>query len=55
MDTSHRNIAPSAVLQQAISKFEQEEPGHLATFAAAPKFLGARPGYYFSRGPSGVG
>ena len=55
MDNSHRNVAPSAVLQQAIRKFEQEEPGHLATFSAAAKFQGARPGYYFGRGASGVG
>lgn len=51
---AHRQ-APTAILHQAISQFEAEEPSHLPPFVTAPKFQGARPGYYFSRGPNGVG
>ncbi|KAL4421715.1 hypothetical protein ABPG77_002331 [Micractinium sp. CCAP 211/92] len=50
-----RRLAPTAILQQAISQFEQEGSRALPEFVAAPKFQGARPGYYFGRGASGVG
>lgn len=50
-----RRLAPTAILQQAISQFEQEGSRALPEFVAAPKFQGPRPGYYFGRGASGVG
>ena len=53
---AHR-AAPTAILQAAISKFEERSDGvsGLPQFMAAPRFAGARPGYYFGRGASGVG
>ncbi|PRW61313.1 beta-catenin 1 [Chlorella sorokiniana] len=51
---AHRQ-APTAILQQALSQFEAEEPSGAAAFVPAARFLGARPGYYFSKGPSGLG
>lgn len=51
---AHRQ-APTAILQQALRTFEAEEPSHQAAFVPAARFQGARPGYYFSKGPSGLG
>jgi hypothetical protein len=48
---SGRRGAPASVLQQAVDRFEQDGPA----FAAATTFQGARPGYFFGRGSSGVG
>ena len=55
--------APSAVLQAALSRFAEAAPGQqalvgedgLPTFVAAPRFQGAKPGYFFSKGAFGVG
>lgn len=51
---AHRQ-APTAILQQALSQFEAEEPSQQAAFVPAARFQGARPGYYFSKGPNGLG
>lgn len=51
---SHR-AAPTAILHEAISQFEAVDAEHLPAFVPTPKFQGARPGYYFGRGTSGVG
>jgi hypothetical protein len=48
--------APSAILQQALSRFEQDgAPPGGELFIASAKWQGARPGYYFGRGSKGVG
>ena len=46
--------APVAILQQVVSEFEAEG-GQLAPFLPAPKWAGARPGYFFGRGAQGQG
>lgn len=51
---SHRQ-APTAILQQALSQFEAEEPTQQAAFIPAARFQGARSGYYFTKGSSGLG
>lgn len=51
---AHRQ-APTAILQQALSQFEAEEPSQQAAFVPAARFLGPKPGYYFSKGSSGLG
>jgi hypothetical protein len=48
------SMSTSAILQQAISKFE-EAGGDGPPFLPAPHFQGAKPGYFFSRGAQGLG
>lgn len=50
---AHRQ-APTAILAQAMRQFDEEEE-QLPAFVASPKWQGARPGYYFSKGAQGVG
>ena len=55
--------APTAVLQAALSRFHEtaaavaQAPAgaEVQSYIAAATFRGARPGYFFSTGSSGVG
>lgn len=49
--------APTAVLEAAISQLgsHDEPPLNLPKFVPARRFDGAKPGYFFSSGPEGVG
>jgi hypothetical protein len=55
--------APTAVLQAALSRFAEAAPVQqalvgddgLPVFVAAPKFTGAKQGYYYGKGAFGVG
>jgi hypothetical protein len=45
--------APTHIIQQALSRFEEDDGSE--PFRPSQQWLGARPGYYFSRGAAGQG
>lgn len=47
--------APLAVIDDALRQFESTGEEALPAFVHSKLFAGARPGYYFSSGPKGVG
>ena len=63
IDTAMSQAAPTAVLQAALSRFAEAAPVQqalvgddgLPVFVAAPKFTGAKQGYYYGKGAFGVG
>jgi hypothetical protein len=52
-----RNLVPTAILAQAISAVVDEpaSSSQLQRFIPAANFQGSKPGYYFARGPTGLG
>ncbi|GAB4821117.1 hypothetical protein N2152v2_008163 [Parachlorella kessleri] len=49
------NLVATAILAQAISALEEPSSSQLQHFIPATSFQGPKQGYYFSRGPTGLG
>jgi hypothetical protein len=47
--------APTSVLAQAISSFEQQGERYQPDYVPAARFGGAKEGYFFGHGQDGVG